>query len=368
MLEAISLARLASGNVSPNPAVGAVLVKGNMVVGRGYTQLPGSDHAELVAIKQAGPLAEGATLYVTLEPCCHHGRTPPCTEAIIKSGIKKVYMATLDPNPLVSGKGRLQLEQAGIKTLVGQCEKEARDLIEAFTKYITTGIPFVISKFAMSLDGKIATTSGDSKWISSETSRCCSHQLRHQHDAIMAGINTILKDNPQLTVRCGGGKGGVSRSQPVRIIVDSYGRTPLNAQILNESGTTIIAIGENVSPAIRQSLIDKGAVLLELPVVNGFIDLRKLLTQLGKMEITSIMVEGGSTIMGSMFDQGLIDKVVAFIAPVIIGGEIAPTPVGGQGTEKLSDALRLTNVKIERFDDDVMVIGYIEKAKCLPEL
>jgi diaminohydroxyphosphoribosylaminopyrimidine deaminase / 5-amino-6-(5-phosphoribosylamino)uracil reductase len=361
MLEAISLAKLAAGNVSPNPAVGAVLVKGNTVIGRGYTQLPGSDHAEIVAIKQAGILAQGSTLYVTLEPCCHHGRTPPCTDEIIRSGIKKVNIATLDPNPLVSGKGKKQLEKAGIKTTLGQCEDEAKQLIEAFTKFITTGIPFITSKFAMSLDGKIATTSGDSKWISSEASRCFSHHLRHQHDAIMAGINTILKDNPQLTVRCGGGKGGASRKQPVRIIVDSYGRTPLNAQILNESGKTIIAIGESVSVSIKQSLIDKGAVLLELPVVNGFIDLKQLLLELGKMEITSIMVEGGSTIMGSMFDQGLVDKVVAFIAPVIIGGEIAPTPVGGQGMDKLSDALRLKDVQIEQFDDDVMVIGYARK-------
>ncbi len=359
MQEALSLARLAEGNVSPNPAVGAIIVKDNVIVGRGYTQPPGNDHAEVVALKEAKEEARGASMYITLEPCCHYGRTPPCTDAIIKSGISEVHISMLDPNPVVNGKGRALLEQAGIKVAVGEEHSRVREIIEGHIKYITTGIPFVTAKFAMSLDGKIATFCGDSKWISCEPSRCFSHHLRHRHDAIMAGINTILKDNPQLTVRCGGGRGGTSHKQPIRVIVDSYGRTPLDSQILNEAGDTIIAISDHVSELNKRNLGDKGAQLLELKAVNGFVNLEALIEELGKREITSIMVEGGSSIMGSMFDQGLVDKVVAFVAPVIIGGENARTPVGGQGIEKIQDAYRLHNISIEQFENDVMISGYI---------
>lgn len=359
MQEALSLARLALGEVSPNPAVGAVVVRDGEIVGRGYTQPPGQAHAEAVALEQAGEAARGASLYVTLEPCCHYGKTPPCTEAIIQAGLSEVHVAIIDPNPVVNGKGLEALKQAGIKVIVGENNDEAREIVEAYIKFITTGVPFVTAKFAMSLDGKIAASSGDSKWISSEPSRNYSHSLRNQHDAIMAGINTVLKDDPRLTVRCGNGRGGTSHKQPVRVIVDSYARTPLNAQVLNESGQTIVAIGSEVSSRRKQHLREMGAHLLELPVVNGFIDLKQLITELGKKNITSIMVEGGGSVLGSLFDQHLVDKVVAFIAPVIIGGESAKSPVGGQGADTVAQAFWLDNVKYTGFEDDIMVSGYL---------
>jgi len=359
MLEALALARLALGNVSPNPAVGAVIVKDGVIISQGYTQPPGKEHAEIVALKQAGDKAQGASLFVTLEPCCHFGRTPPCTRAIINSGICEVVAAITDPNPLVAGRGLQELEEAGIKVILGVGKEEAAEINEAYIKHTVTGLPFVTAKFAMSLDGKIATPGGDSKWISSASSRSYSHILRHHHDAIMAGINTVLKDNPHLTVRCGAGRGGTSHRQPTRVIIDSYGRTPLDAQILHEAGRTIIAIGQDVSSDRKTSLENKGAVLIDLPVINGYVDLELLLEKLGKMQITSIMVEGGSSILGSMFDHKLVDKVVAFIAPIIIGGQEAKTPVGGIGVDKISWAPRLENIKIERFEDDVMVKGYI---------
>ena len=359
MQEALSLARLALGNVSPNPAVGAVVVKGNEVIGRGYTQPPGQAHAEIVALHQAGEAASGAILYVTLEPCCHYGRTPPCTEAIINAGISEVHVALIDPNPAVNGKGLDCLEQAGIRTVLGEGKEEAGEIVEAYAKFITTGIPFVTAKFAMSLDGKIATSGGDSKWISSESSRNYSHSLRNQHDAIMAGINTVLKDDPRLTVRCGEEGAEISRKQPIRIIIDSYGRTPLNARILSEAGKTIIAVGGEVSIQRKQQLVEKGAELLELNVINGFIDLKQLVKELGKKSITSIMVEGGGSVLGSLFDQKIVDKVVSFIAPVIIGGENARSPVGGQGVDMISEAYRLVNVKYTHFENDIMVSGYL---------
>jgi len=361
MLEALALARLALGNVSPNPAVGAVIVKDGQVISQGYTQPPGKEHAEIVALKQAGNKAQGASLYVTLEPCCHFGRTPPCTRAIIKAGIKEVVAAMTDPNPVVAGKGFRELEEAGISVTVGTGKEEATEINEAYIKHTVTGLPFVTAKFAMSLDGKIAAAGGDSKWISSASSRAYSHILRHHHDAIMAGINTVLKDNPHLTVRCGAGRGGTPHQQPTRIIIDSYGRTPLDAQILHEAGDTIIAIGQDVSSDRKASLKNEGAVLIELPAINGYVDLELLLEKLGKLQITSIMVEGGSSILGSMFDHHLVDKVVAFIAPIIIGGQEAKTPVGGIGVDKISWAPRLQNINIERFEDDVMIKGYLRK-------
>ncbi|MDD5604564.1 MAG: bifunctional diaminohydroxyphosphoribosylaminopyrimidine deaminase/5-amino-6-(5-phosphoribosylamino)uracil reductase RibD [Dehalococcoidales bacterium] len=359
MQEALSLARLALGSVSPNPAVGAILVQDDIVVGRGYTQPPGQAHAEVVALQQAGEAAKGSSLYVTLEPCCHYGKTPPCTEAIIRAGVSEVHAAMIDPNPVVNGKGLAALQQAGIKTVLGESKEEAQEIVEAYIKYITTGIPFVTAKFAMSLDGKIATGSGDSKWISSESSRSYSHSLRNQHDSIMAGINTVLKDDPRLTVRSGSGKGGTAHRQPVRVIVDSYARTPLNAQILAETGRTIIAVGEEVSEQRKQQLIEKGAEIIELPVINGFIDLKQLISELGKKDITSVMVEGGGSVLGSLFDQQVVDKVVAFIAPIIIGGDLARSPVGGQGVDKVTEAFKLTNVKYANFENDIMVIGYL---------
>jgi len=359
MKQALSLAKLASGQVSPNPAVGAVVVKDGVVVGQGYTQPPGSNHAEVVALKQAGERARGSVMYVTLEPCCHYGRTPPCTQAIIAAGITEVHLAMLDPNPLVSGRGKVELERTGIKVHVGEHEEEAKEVNEAYTKFITKGIPFVTAKFAMSLDGKITTRNSDSKWISGEEARKYVHNLRHTTDAIMAGVNTVLVDDPLLTARCCGGKGGTVRKQPLRVIVDSKGRTPLTARLFSEPGEILMAVGKLVTPEGETAFAQAGAELLELPTAGGLVDLKKLLKALGEREITSVLVEGGETILGSLFDSRLVDKVIAFIAPIIIGGKEAKTAVGGKGVDKVVDSLRLERVTVKKLGEDLMVSGYV---------
>ncbi|MBI2287441.1 MAG: bifunctional diaminohydroxyphosphoribosylaminopyrimidine deaminase/5-amino-6-(5-phosphoribosylamino)uracil reductase RibD [Chloroflexi bacterium] len=358
MKQALSLARLALGQASPNPAVGAVVVKDGEVVGQGYTQPPGSWHAEIMALRQAGEKARGGVLYVTLEPCCHHGRTPPCTQAIIAAGISEVHLAMIDPNPLVSGKGVDELEMEDIKTHVGAHEEEAREINEAYVKYITTGMPFVTVTFAASLDGKIATRSGDSEWISGSEARKYVHSLRYIVDAIMAGANTVIADDPHLTCRCGD-RGGRVREQPLRVIVDGKGRTPVTAQIFSEPGKVLLALGDVVGAEKKKALVQAGAELLELPSGDGFVNLHRLLKVLAEREITSVLVEGGGILLGSLFDSKLVDKVIAFIAPIIIGGEEAKTAVEGKGVDKVFDAVRLKHVSVEKFGEDLMVSGYV---------
>jgi len=359
MEQALSLARLALGQASPNPAVGAVVVKKGVVVGQGYTQPPGSHHAEVLALKQAGEEARGGALYVTLEPCCHYGRTPPCTRAITSAGISEVHMAMLDPNPIILGRGKDELEKEGIQTYLGEDEEEAREVNEAYTKFITTGIPFVTAKFAISLDGKIATRKGDSRWISGTEARKYVHNLRYTHDAIMAGVNTVLADDPHLTTRCCGGRGGTARKQPLRVIVDGEGRTPLTAQVFKQPGKTFLALGRKATPEEKTAFAQAGAKILELPAAKGLVDLEGLLAALGEHEVTSVLVEGGGILFGSLFDRGLVDKVIAFIAPIIIGGAEAKTAVAGRGVDKLADSFRLERVRVERFGDDVMISGYV---------
>ena len=361
MERALSLAKLALGQVSPNPAVGAVVVKNDVVVGQGYTQPPGSWHAEVVALKQAGEEARGGVMYVTLEPCCHYGRTPPCTQAIIAASIAEVHVAMLDANPLVSGRGKDELEREGIKVYLGEHEEEAKRSNEAYTKFITTGMPFVTAKFAISLDGKIATKSGDSKWISGDEARKYVHNLRYTSDAIMAGVNTVLVDDPRLTVRSYGGKGGAARKQPLRVIVDGKGRMPLTAQLLSEPGKTLLALGKFVTPEEKATFAQVGAELLELPLEGGLVDLEKLLKALGNRQITSVLVEGGGILLGSLFDCKLVDKVIAFIAPIIIGGKEAKTAVSGKGVDKVVDSLRLERVSLEKLGEDLMVSGYVRE-------
>ena len=359
MERALSLAKLALGQVSPNPAVGAVVVKNDVVVGQGYTQPPGSWHAEVVALKQAGEEARGGVMYVTLEPCCHYGRTPPCTQAIIAASIAEVHVAMLDANPLVSGRGKDELEREGIKVYLGEHEEEAKRSNEAYTKFITTGMPFVTAKFAISLDGKIATKSGDSKWISGDEARKYVHNLRYTSDAIMAGVNTVLADDPRLTARCGG-TGGTAKRQPLRVIVDGRGRTPSTAQIFSEPGKVLLAVGQSCQPENKGVLAQAGAELLELPSVEGMVDLPSLLKALGKREVTSVLVEGGGELLGSLFDHRLVDKVVAFISPIVIGGVEARMAVAGNGVDKVMDAARLERVRVEKFGEDLMISGYIK--------
>ena len=358
MLKAIDLAKSALGVVSPNPAVGAIIVKNDKVIGEGCTQPPGSDHAEKVALKQAGASAQGATMYVTLEPCCHFGRTPPCTTDIIAAGIAEVHMATLDPNPEVCGKGKAELDNAGIKTYVGEHEQEARRLIEAHVKFITTGRPFVTAKYAMSLDGKIATATGDSRWISNETSRNYVQRMRYEADAVLVGVGTVLADNPRLSVRIGEDS---VRAAKLRVIVDTKGRTPIDAQLFKEPGGVLIATTDSIQNDVEQQYAELGAEVLVLPQKDDLVNLDALLDALGERNVTSVIVEGGGIVLGSFFDQGLVDKVAAFIAPKVIGGDKSLTPVLGHGVLTMAEALKLHNVSVETFDGDVLITGYTKE-------
>lgn len=355
MRRAVSLSRRALGSTSPNPPVGAVIVKDGEIVGEGWTQPPSGPHAEVIALEEAGARAFGATLYSTLEPCNHHGRTPPCTSRIIKSGISELHIAVRDPNPEVCGGGLSRSREAGIHTVVGQEESQAREVMEAYLKFITTRTPFLTAKFAMSLDGKIATSTGDSKWISGQRMRRFVHKLRAQSDAIMVGINTALADDPKLTAR--DDKDQPFERQPLRIVVDSSGRLPRNARLIQEPGQTMLAT--KTSQTCRNTSLDPTKVEIQcIPSSDDTIDLVELLTRLGRRGITSLLVEGGGKLLGSLFDLGLVDKVVGCVSPTIIGGFGAPSPVAGDGTERISDALRLERIKWRRFGRDMVLIGY----------
>jgi diaminohydroxyphosphoribosylaminopyrimidine deaminase/5-amino-6-(5-phosphoribosylamino)uracil reductase len=360
MKQALALAKLALGQVSPNPAVGAVIIKEGEVVGQGYTQPPGSWHAEVMALKQAGEKAGGGAMYVSLEPCCHYGRTPPCTKAIIAAGISEVHMAMIDPNPIVAGRGEEELSREGIKTYIGEHEEEAKVVNEAYIKFITAGIPFVTAKFVISLDGKIATKNGDSRWISGIEARKYVHDLRYAADAIMAGANTVLTDDPYLTSRYGG-DGGTVRKRPLRIIVDGGGRTPATAHVFTEPGKSLLVVSRPVSAEKQAALAQGGTEILELPSAVGQVDLARLLKRLGECQVTSVLVEGGGILLGSLFDAGLVDKVVVFIAPMVIGGDQAKIAVAGRGVERVMDAIKLEQVSVEKFGDDLMVTGYVKK-------
>lgn len=356
MRRAVSLARQALGSTSPNPAVGAVIVNDGEIVGEGFTQPPGGDHAEIVALKQAGSLAKGGTLYVTLEPCSHTGRTPPCTDAIVDAGITAVHVALRDPNPDVSGGGLEQLEFEGIRTHLGTESAAVQRQLEAWLKYITTGKPFITAKFAMSLDGKIATRTGDSKWISGDKARWHVHKMRARSDAVMVGIGTALADDPRLTAR--DERGNPLARQPLRVIVDSQARFSDSARLLSEPGKTLIAVGSDVDTSKASNSRDS-LEIRAFPLKNGHIDLQLLTSFLAQQRgITSIMVEGGGTLLGAMFDLDLVDKVIAFVAPTIIGGASAPSPVGGSGVEMMADSLELERVRWKRLGRDMLITGY----------
>ena len=355
---ALGLARRALGRTSPNPAVGAVLVKDGAILAQGYTQPPGSWHAEIVALLQGGPAARGATLYVTLEPCCHHGRTPPCTEAIIAAGVEEVRIALLDPNPLVQGRGLQALGKAGIRIQLGERQAEAAVLNEAFAKHITTGLPFVTAKFAASLDGKIATRTGDSKWITGEEARRRVHEIRDTVDAIMVGVNTILADDPSLTARPGNLPEGRTERQPLRVIVDSRGRTPPEARTLQEPGRVLLATTPSIEPGRARALERAGAEIVFIPERNSMVDLPVLMKTLGQREVTSLLVEGGGTLLASLLEDGLVDKITAFLAPVLIGGRDSLTPLEGHGISTVAQALRLKRPQVEVLGEDVLISGY----------
>ena len=352
MQEALRIAANAKGRTSPNPMVGAVIVKDGRIIAEGWHRQAGTPHAEVHALNMAGELAKGSTLYVTLEPCSHFGRTPPCANAIINAGIKRVVCAMTDPNPKVSGNGMKILKDAGIEVAVGICEDEARRLNEVFLKWITTNKPFVSLKCAMSLDGKIATSTGQSQWITSEKSRRRVHELRDIHDAIMVGIGTVLADNPSLTTRIEGGK------NPIRVIVDSQARTPINSNVITDGqAKTIIAVSKNASND-KVNAFKKAGVEIIIAGNSERVDLNILMNELASREITSILVEGGGTLNFSLLEAGLVDKVYAFIASKIIGGRDALTSVEGEGFKNLNEALNLRDVTTEMIDNDILITGY----------
>ncbi|MGQ9734264.1 MAG: bifunctional diaminohydroxyphosphoribosylaminopyrimidine deaminase/5-amino-6-(5-phosphoribosylamino)uracil reductase RibD [Candidatus Bipolaricaulia bacterium] len=355
MRRALELAERGAGRTNPNPLVGAVLVKDGRIVGEGFHERFGGPHAEIVALEAAGKEAEGADLYVNLEPCVHWGKTPPCVGRIISSGVRRVFVAVRDPNPLVDGRGIAQLVGAGIEVIEGLLEREARRLNEPFFKFITTKRPFVVLKLALSLDGRVATRAGESRWITNERSRELVHHLRNRYAAVLVGVNTILKDDPQLTARLEGAR------DPWRIILDSRGRTPLEARILNlESSTpTVIATTELMSQEKEAALLDKGARVWRLEARDGRVDLEALLTRLGEEGLDSLLVEGGPTVAAGFLEAGLVDKVLFFIAPKIIGGEEAPGAVGGKGIERLERAWKLGDISVRMLDGDLVYEGYL---------
>ena len=352
MQEVFFLAEKGRGTTSPNPMVGAVVVKGNRIVGRGYHKRAGSPHAEIIALQEAGTKSREATLYLNLEPCVHYGRTPPCVPRIIEKGIKRVVIAMLDPNPRVNGKGITMLREAGIEVEVGIEEEKARKLNEFYIKYITTNLPFVILKWAMSLDGKIATRTGDSRWISGDKSRIFVHSLRNQVDGILVGIGTVLQDDPILTVR-----EVLARKQPLRIIIDPKLSFPLTAKMLQEEGGNILIFTcEDIDKNKKEFLLSKDIEII--PCGKKRIQVANMLKILGKREITSLLVEGGSKVFTEFLENKLTDKVYAVVSPLLLGGEKALTPFEGRGVEKVKDGIQFKKIHWFFRGEDVIMEGY----------
>ena len=353
MREALRIARNAEGRTSPNPLVGAVVVREGKIVAEGWHRRAGTPHAEIHALNMAGELARGATLYVTLEPCSHFGRTPPCARAIVDAGISRVVAAMTDPNPQVAGRGFEILRSAGIQVEVGTLEAEARRLNEVFIKWVTRKLPFVTLKFACSLDGKIATVGGESQWISGIESRTFTHRLRDTNDAILVGVGTVIADNPSLTTRLVEGK------NPVRVIVDSRARTPPDSTVVTDKSARTIIATTSRAPEEKLSALKSRGVEIITAGDGEHVDLEILMRALAERELTSVLVEGGGTIHFAMLKAGLVDKVLAFVAPKILGGANALTAVAGAGFEKLSDAVSLKDLTTERFGDDILISGYV---------
>jgi diaminohydroxyphosphoribosylaminopyrimidine deaminase / 5-amino-6-(5-phosphoribosylamino)uracil reductase len=346
---ALSMARAATGQTSPNPSVGAVVVKNGEILGMGAHLKAGTPHAEVHAIRTAGENARGADLYVTLEPCSHYGKTPPCTELIISSGIKRVVVATLDPNPLVAGTGVKQLRQAGIEVEVGIGKEEANQINEPFFHYIQTGKPYITLKAAVTLDGKTATKTGDSKWITSTEARSDVHQLRHEHDAILVGIQTVLKDNPLLTTRLPrGGK------NPIRIILDTHLRIPLDANVIKDKTAKTMIITGNEPDMQKVDQLELLGIEV-IPLSTGRIEINELLTVLGNRKIMSVLVEGGSKVHASFIEANAFQQLIFYMAPKVIGGIDAIPAIGGEGLDFVRDAAKLEFTSIERLGPDLKI-------------
>ncbi|MBN1960791.1 MAG: bifunctional diaminohydroxyphosphoribosylaminopyrimidine deaminase/5-amino-6-(5-phosphoribosylamino)uracil reductase RibD [Deltaproteobacteria bacterium] len=361
---AIKKAEHGRGHTHPNPMVGCVIAKQGKVIATGYHAGVGLAHAEIMALKAAGAKARGADVFVTLEPCNHTGRTGPCAQALLNAGVGRVFIGMLDPNPLVHKKGVRFLRRHGVEVAVGLLGQDCRQQNEAFVHYMHKKRPWVVAKLAASLDGRVATHTGDSRWITSLAARKAGHKLRADLDAIMVGVGTVIADNPALTCRVRLGR------DPIRIIVDTNARTPLNAEILHQaqihqqkkrrqSAPTLIIVSQHAPTSRLKKLANAGAEILVCPANNGRIDVAALLKLLGQREILSLLIEGGPTLLGSFFDAGLINKVHAFIAPRIIGGEQSLNAVGGTGCALLSESMRLSRCKIKQVDGDIEVVGYI---------
>ncbi|MBI9076139.1 MAG: bifunctional diaminohydroxyphosphoribosylaminopyrimidine deaminase/5-amino-6-(5-phosphoribosylamino)uracil reductase RibD [Desulfatibacillum sp.] len=356
MRQALALAEKGVGATSPNPMVGAVIVKGGSVIGQGWHQKAGGHHAEVFALEEAGDKAKGATLYVTLEPCNHHGKTPPCSHAVLKAGIARVVAAMKDPNPKAEG-GLDYLQSQGVETSWGVCEKEALKLNEFFIKHVTTGRPFVISKCAATLDGRIATRIGDSKWVTGEESRAYGHQMRHAMDAIMVGINTVQMDDPSLTARIENGKG----LDPLRVILDSRLSMDPNAKMLHQESDsgTLIFCGPQASDKNWDLLQKAGAEIVQAPEMSGFLNLDFICRYLGEKGLNSLLIEGGGHVHSSALKSGIVDKVCLFYAPKILGGDDGVPMFAGPGPDFMADCIELTDINLHRFGNDIMVEGYV---------
>jgi diaminohydroxyphosphoribosylaminopyrimidine deaminase/5-amino-6-(5-phosphoribosylamino)uracil reductase len=354
MRRALRLAARGAGRASPNPMVGAVIVSGGAIIAEGFHRGPGTAHAEIVALERAGDKARGATMYLTLEPCTHYGRTPPCASRVIASGLKRVVIASEDPNPIVAGGGIAALRQAGIEVEVGLLRDEEHRLNETYRKYITTGRPFVTLKIAMSLDGKIATRTGESRWITGGKARVQAHRMRRDADAVLVGVGTVIADDPALTVRH-----VRARRQPLCVIADSKARTPPGAKVCAGERPALIAVTADAAPTDVQALREAGAEVLTLPNRDGKVDLAALLQELGARDIASLLVEGGGELIASFIELDLADKLVVFIAPKIIGGAEAATGVEGTGIAAIDQAWPLRDIRCRRVGEDLMVTGYL---------
>lgn len=357
MLRALELAERGRGSVEPNPLVGCTIVQGREIVGEGWHAMFGGPHAEVAALAAAGERARGSTLYVTLEPCCHHGKTPPCTDAIVAAGIRRVVAAMPDPFPRVAGGGIQQLATVGIPVQVGLLEDQARELNAPYLKLLRTGKPWVIAKWAMTLDGKIATASGASQWISGPESREVVHRLRGRMDAILIGRGTALADDPLLTAR-------PDDSAPLlriatRIVVDSHCQLPSTSQLVATAAEApvLVACGPQAASHEIQRLIAAGCEVLQLPATTHPQRLQQLLVELGRRRMTNILVEGGGQLLGALFDAGEVDEVHAFIAPKLFGGARAPGPIGGTGIDEVASALQLCNPRVEQHGADIHLSG-----------
>ncbi len=354
---ALGLAGRGRGLVEPNPMVGCVVVRGGAVVGRGWHKRFGGPHAEVNAVRDAGGDVRGATVYVTLEPCSHTGKTPPCADLLVEQRPRRVVVAMRDPFPTVAGRGLRKLRKAGVKVDVGVLASEARELNAPYLKLVRTGRPWVVAKWAMTLDGKIATKAGDSKWISSPEARKLTHKVRSQVDAIVVGIGTVLADDPELTCRLVRGR------SPTRIVLDATARLPLRSKLVRSARAVpvIVAVSSKAPAKRTEALMKRGCSVVAFPAKRGRISVTKLLDWLGSVQTTNVLVEGGGDVLGSFFDAGQVDEVIAFVGPQIVGGDGRP-PVVGKGSAKLSDALRLGKLETKELGDTTLVRGRLRRS------